>query len=373
MANKAKHAFGMLENIDTAIATGKVDSYDILFVKDANGKPYVGWIDKDGQKVIVDDSKELAELERLLTTKANTEEIAELESKLATKASTEEVNQLEIELATKANAEEVSSKIDQSALESVSSANAYTDERFEVATSVYLSKKYEISHKPSGVLVDYRDKEIRVLCPDNTEWTHQQSGEGADANSYYIGFKAYAPPNAVSFQEDLAETISDTTMYYFENNDFAGVDENGRKYSIVWLPAAAYDESSGTWTYHGASSITEKYIGWYYSVRWYDVDGMIIATDCIRINLSNEDCHSAIKPFYALTTVDEVETAVEVKVVEVVETKVVEVVETKVVEVVEEKVTAKVEEAVSSSNSYTDEKIAEALAEMESGYEFVEF
>lgn len=54
MAEKARHAFGMLENIDTAISAGKIDAYDILFVKDANGNPYVGWIDKDGNKVIVD-------------------------------------------------------------------------------------------------------------------------------------------------------------------------------------------------------------------------------------------------------------------------------------------------------------------------------
>ena len=40
------------------------------------------------------------------------------------------------------------------------------------------------------------------------------------------------------------------------------------------------------------------YIGWYYSVEWYDADGVIIASDCIRINLSNEECHSDIKPYY---------------------------------------------------------------------------
>ena len=37
----------------------KIDSYDILFVKDSNGKPYVGWIDKDGNKVIVQEEDEV--------------------------------------------------------------------------------------------------------------------------------------------------------------------------------------------------------------------------------------------------------------------------------------------------------------------------
>ncbi|MBR6632444.1 MAG: hypothetical protein IKK89_10960 [Alistipes sp.] len=158
---------------------------------------------------------------------------------------------------------------------------------------------YEISHKPDGALVNYTDDEIRVMCAADTEWALQQSGEGADPNMYYIGFKAYAPnDDIVSFKEDLAEIISDATMYYFENNEFAGVDEFGRKYSIVWLPVAAYDETSDTWSYYGAMSSDEKYIGWYYSVEWYDAAGVKVATDTIRINLTNEDCHTSVVPFY---------------------------------------------------------------------------
>lgn len=268
MADRAKHAFGMLENIDTALSNGVIDSYDILFVKDTNGKPYVGWIDKEGNKVVCDDAEELAKLEA--------------------------------KIATKVNSDEVDAKI----------ANALHD----LEVDVEVGKDYEISYKPDGTLVDYRDKEIRVMCPVNTNWTLQNSGEGADKNKHYIGFKAYAPEDAVSFKEDLAEIIADDTMYYFEGNDFAGVDAQGRKYSIVWLPAAVYDEVSGAWTYHGANSSKEKYIGWYYSVEWYDADGIIIATDCIRINLSNEGCHSVAMPYYVGVIeekIKEIETKVE--------------------------------------------------------------
>ena len=63
MAEKAKHAFGALENIDAAISAGKIDAYDILFVKDANGKPYVGWIDKEGNKVVVKEEDEVVIIE----------------------------------------------------------------------------------------------------------------------------------------------------------------------------------------------------------------------------------------------------------------------------------------------------------------------
>jgi hypothetical protein len=160
---------------------------------------------------------------------------------------------------------------------------------------VYVARKYEISHKPKGTLVDYREKEIRVMCPADTDWLFQNSGEGADINKYYIGFKAYAPDEAVSFKEDLAEIITDDTMYYFDS-EFAGTDHNGRKYSIVWLPVA--QNTNGVWKYHGASSTKIKYVGWYYTVEWYSEAGKLIATDTIRINLSNEDCYNNIKFFY---------------------------------------------------------------------------
>ena len=63
MANKAKHAFGALERIDESIANDVLDSYDILFVKDANGKPYVGWIDKEGNKVICQEEEKVIVVE----------------------------------------------------------------------------------------------------------------------------------------------------------------------------------------------------------------------------------------------------------------------------------------------------------------------
>ena len=159
--------------------------------------------------------------------------------------------------------------------------------------------KYEISHKPDGTLVNYRDKEIRVMCPTDTDWQLQSSGAGADPNAYYIGFKAYAPDDTInSFKEDLGEEITDDTMYYFVDNAFAGIDEYSRKYSIVWLPVAAYDAEAGTWTYHGAKSTDAKYIGWYYTVAWYNEAGEKVASDTIRISLSNESCHDNVLPYY---------------------------------------------------------------------------
>ena len=75
MAEKAKHAFGTLENIDKALSEGKIDAYDILFVKNAQGKPFVGWIDKDGNKVICENTAELSALEAQIATKVDADAV----------------------------------------------------------------------------------------------------------------------------------------------------------------------------------------------------------------------------------------------------------------------------------------------------------
>lgn len=160
-------------------------------------------------------------------------------------------------------------------------------------------KKIEIIGKPQGTLVSEKESEIRIMCPKNTNWEFQESGSSADKNKFYIGFKIYAPSKEIySFKEDLSLTIQDQTMYYFENNDFAGIEENGRKFSIVWLPVAHYNEDEEKWQYYGENSTIKKYVGWYYSVEWYDTNGINIATDTIRINLSNEETHNNIEPYY---------------------------------------------------------------------------
>ena len=171
---------------------------------------------------------------------------------------------------------------------------------------------YEVSNKPTGTLVNYNGKEIRVMCPSDTEWSLQQVGEGGDSSRYYIGFRAYAPSSDVnSFKESLDTTMTDQTMYYFVDNEFAGIDSNGRKYSIVWLPVAKHNDDD-TWTYYGSNSTSDKLIGWNYCVEWYNADGVCVASDLIRINLSNEDIHAAIEPYYMskYATTDEMNAAI---------------------------------------------------------------
>ncbi len=93
--------------------------------------------------------------------------------------------------------------------------------------------RYEISHKPINTVVNYRENEIRITCPSDTEWVVNRE------NKYYGAIKIYAPDGAYSFKEALDTSITDDTMYYYTENEFADIDECGRKYSIVWLPFAS--------------------------------------------------------------------------------------------------------------------------------------
>lgn len=154
-----------------------------------------------------------------------------------------------------------------------------------------LITEYTVSNLPEGAQVTYLDDEIRVMCAADTEWKLQNVGPTGNQNRFYIAFKAYAPNDDVmSFKESENGTVTDE-MFFFEDNAFAGIETDGRKYSLVWLPVASYDAEADSWTYFGAKSTKEKYIGWNYVVEWYDANGNMISTDSVRINLSNENCH----------------------------------------------------------------------------------
>lgn len=123
MADRAKHAFGALENVDTALSNGVIDSFDILFVKDANGKPYVGWIDKEGNKVIVQEEEEIVVVGGDSLPESGEEgkiyvfgENAYVYNgaEFVNLCKPTDVSALEVEIATKVTAEEVKTMIEES-------------------------------------------------------------------------------------------------------------------------------------------------------------------------------------------------------------------------------------------------------------------
>lgn len=290
---KAKHAFGALENIDSAISSGKVDAYDILFVKDADGKPYVGWVDKDGNKVVVDDSEELAKLEASIETKANADDV-------------------EAELKLKADVEDVEEKLEKVAQDSVATAKAYTDGKVEAAVKEHLVKKYEVTDTPDGTLVNVREGEIRIMCPEDSVFTKQSVGAGGDPNSYYCTLKTYVfDDNIVGYREHLGSQVDEEILKDLKTDEF------GHRYQPSWLALAKYDEATGVWNYYGKNSSKDRMIGWDYRIDWYDANGVIIASDSIRINLANENCYFTNEPYYVGGIKKEIDTIIEEKLSEV--------------------------------------------------------
>ena len=64
MADRARHAFGNSENLTTALTSGAIDAYDILFL-DGETEPKVGWVDKNGIVRLVQDKIQIVRVEEL--------------------------------------------------------------------------------------------------------------------------------------------------------------------------------------------------------------------------------------------------------------------------------------------------------------------
>ena len=165
--------------------------------------------------------------------------------------------------------------------------------KLDAIPEVYVAKKYEVTNAPVGTLVNYGENEIRIMCPDDAEYNLQNVGAGGDPNTYYVTFNTYCPSDdAVGYIEHLggqsdAEILTDIK-----------VDKFGRRYQPTWLGLAKFDNATGTWSYYGKNSTSDRYIGWDYRIDWYNADGKMIVSDSIRINLSNKDCHHTTVPSY---------------------------------------------------------------------------
>lgn len=59
MAMKAKHAFGSSENLTSALSSGAIDSFDVLFLDGDTDNPKIGWVDKNGNPVILKEEDEV--------------------------------------------------------------------------------------------------------------------------------------------------------------------------------------------------------------------------------------------------------------------------------------------------------------------------
>ena len=162
----------------------------------------------------------------------------------------------------------------------------------EDAKTIYEAKKFEISGLPKGSIVTYGEKEIRVMCPKDTEFTKQSVGATGNANNYYMTVRAYAPDNAIGYREYLNASFDKETLTDIKT------DKYGRKFQTTWLGVAVYSEATNTWFYYGANSTNNKYVGWDYRIDWYDAEGNVIDKSTVRVNLTNENCHDNTEPYY---------------------------------------------------------------------------
>lgn len=110
--DKAKHAYGSRKNLEAAIASGKVDAYDLLFLNGDGETPAIGWVDKNGNPIVIAPTDDLAELETKvndeLSEKAN---VSDVETSLSAKADVSDVEELEKEVATKVDVATVETMI----------------------------------------------------------------------------------------------------------------------------------------------------------------------------------------------------------------------------------------------------------------------
>lgn len=281
MPKKARFGFGSSSAVEQALSDGKINARDIVFLDENTENPKVGWVTKDGEIVVA--KPDLSGIEA-------------------------DISQVESELATKANAEEVNAKIDQMAIDT----KTYTDGKVEAAVKEHLVKKYEISDAPDGTLVDYRDDEIRIMCKNDSVFTKQSVGVGGDPNCYYVTLKTYVfNDDIVGYKEHLDGQSDSEILTDLKEDEF------GHRYQPTWLALAKYDEATGVWNYYGKNSTSEKFVGWDYRIDFYDTNGVMIASDSIRINLSNEDCHFIKEPYYVGKIMKDIDTIVEEKIAEV--------------------------------------------------------
>ena len=309
MANeilRSRHAFGSLAGVEAAKEANKIDAYDILFLTDEDGHR-IGWITKDGETVILEPGMTEEEVAAKIESSAE-ESKAYADEKVI--AAIEE---------TKAYADE---KVETVVEDKISeNMNTKVSEAIDTALEAYFAEKYEITDAPEGTLVNYGEHEIRIMIPKDAVFTKQSVGEGGDPNSYYVTLKTYfTEDEIVGYREHLGDQVDAEILKDIKT------DSNGRRYQPSWLAVAKYDETSDTWTYYGASSDETRYIGWDYRIDKYDANDVMIASDFVRINLSNEDCHFSLTPSY-------------------------------------------VNGAINEANAYTDKKIAE----MANAFEIVEF
>lgn len=115
MNDRARHAYGSRKNLDAAIASGVVDAYDLLFLNGEGETPAIGWVDKNGNPIVIAPTDDLTQLESKfeaqVASKADVSDVEALGSQISAKADASDVAELEAEVANKVDAATVQTMI----------------------------------------------------------------------------------------------------------------------------------------------------------------------------------------------------------------------------------------------------------------------
>lgn len=180
---RSKHAFGEFANLDKAIADGKIDAYDILFL-DGKTEPKIGWVDKDGNVVILEDKKQVMVVDSLPET-GNEDTIYICESTFYFWNGSEFVAS-----ADNAGVSEdfVNARFD----DAVSEANAYTDEKVKaLADGAVATNTANIAQNDSDIASLRADVDAITAIPTEEDIMDMLAESGvieplyADANTVY--------------------------------------------------------------------------------------------------------------------------------------------------------------------------------------------
>ena len=116
---RSRHTFGNSENIAQALSSKQIDEYDIMFLDGDTDNPKIGWIDKNGKPIIIQQEDEIVNVDSL----PESGEIGKVYilgedafvwtgEKFSNLCKPTDVSALEEEISKKADAEMVESQID---------------------------------------------------------------------------------------------------------------------------------------------------------------------------------------------------------------------------------------------------------------------
>lgn len=165
-----------------------------------------------------------------------------------------------------------------------------------------LSQRVSFNNLPPASRVSYGEEVIRIMCPKDAVYSHQNVGTGGDKNKYYIGMNLFAPEGAVSFREgecglNPADEMPELEPMVKLEDAPHGVDSLGRTYRARWIPVAYYDETTDTWNYYAKNKGANEYVGWKTEIVWFDADGVELERTFMKIQLANEINYGEVTAF----------------------------------------------------------------------------